>query len=224
MKTQLRREGAQTYFVVSDLDSVEAFGVQNLGFLPYTDGFAKAYPTTTPHLEVFYHHFARSIEEMILQRAGTRPVPWDRALQALLQRLTPYNLHWWLIGSAALVVRGIDVLPGDLDLAVDDAGALQLGEILFDTLVGPVEDARGWISTWFGRAFLHSRIEWAGGIREDVDKLGVTEFGPTAVRRLETISWQGYQMRVPPVDIQIEVSKRRGLRERTRKIEQILRP
>jgi len=44
------------------------------------------------------------------------------------------------------------------------------------------------------------------------------------VRRLETISWQGYQMRVPPVDIQIEVSKRRGLRERTRKIEQVLRP
>jgi hypothetical protein len=146
------------------------------------------------------------------------------ALEALLQRLAPYHLCWWLIGSAALVVRGIDVLPGDLDLVVDDTGALLLEEVLFDSLVGPVEDARGWIGTWFGRAFLQSRIEWAGGIREDVDEQGVTEFGPVAAGRLESISWYGYQMRVPPLAIQVEVSKRKGLEERARKIEQALHP
>jgi D-hexose-6-phosphate mutarotase len=79
MKTHLKQEGAQTYFVVSDLNAIEVSGVQELGFLPYADGWARAYPSTTPHLEVFYHHFARCAQEMILQRAGTRLVPWQRA-------------------------------------------------------------------------------------------------------------------------------------------------
>jgi hypothetical protein len=220
MKTRWNTEGTQTYFIISDLDLTYENAVQEFGFRPHADGFAKAYPTATPHLEIFYHHFARSAEEMILQRVGVHPVPWDQALQALLQRLAQHNLQWWLIGSAALAVRGLDIIPHDLDLIVDDTGAIKLGEILCDSLIGPVEDAHDWISTWFGRAFLHSRIEWAGGIRENVDKHGVTEFGPTAVRHLETITWQGYPLLVPPLDIQREVSKRRGLKDRVRKIEQ----
>ena len=47
-----------------------------------------------------------------------------------------------------------------------------------------------------------------GGIGEDVDEDGVTEFGSLAARRLELITWQGYQIRVPSLEIQAEVSKR----------------
>ena len=220
MKTRWNTEGTQTYFIISDLDSAFENIMKELGFIPYDDGFAKIYPTTTPHLEIFYHNFARSAEEMILQRAGVHSIPWDQALQALLQRLAQYNIQWWLIGSAALAVRGLDIIPHDLDLIVDDEGAIKLGEIMSDALIGPVEDAHGWISTWFGRAFLHSRIEWAGGIRTNVDEYGVTEFGPTAGRRLETITWRGYPLLIPPLDIQRDVNERRGLKDRVRKIEQ----
>src|SRR5258708_33315241 len=99
---------------------------------------------------------------MILQRAGIQRVPWESALQALLQRLEGQHIHWWLIGSCALAARGLDVVPGDLDLVTDEAGSHRLAELLFDQLVGPVDDAGGWISHWFGRAFLHGRIEWVG--------------------------------------------------------------
>lgn len=50
MKTQLRTVGPKTYFIVSHLDAVQAHGIQNLGFTPFEDGFARAYPTATPHL------------------------------------------------------------------------------------------------------------------------------------------------------------------------------
>ena len=222
MKTMCKTEGTQTYFIVSDLDLVYHDGVRNFGFTLHGNDFVRAYPTTTPYLDVFYQHFSRTAEEMILQSVGVRPVPWDQSLQALLQRLAPYNLHWWLIGSAALAARGLDVLPRDIDLVVDDLSAKKLGEILFDTLIGPVEDAQGWISHRFGRAFLHSRVEWAGGIVEDVDQHGITEFGPTATRRLETIIWRGYRVPVPPLDIQLEVSKRRELHDRVEKIERAM--
>ncbi|SRR5579875_313245 len=218
MRISSRTTGDKTYFILSDLDSQEQEGARNLAFTPYEDGLAIVYPASAPHMDVFYQQFARVAEEMILQKAGARPVPWDQALLALLQRLEGKDIHWWLIGSAALAVRGLDVLPGDLDLVTDDAGSHLLGEVLFDALVGPVEDARGWISRWFGRAFLHARIEWIGAPIPESDHQGVTEFGPTAESQLESLSWRGYALRVPPLTIQLAVNERRGLNERVQKI------
>lgn len=73
----------------------------------------------------------------------------------LFQKVEQQDIQWYLAGSAALAARGLDVAPRDLDLIADDAGAHSLGDLLFDTLIHPVEDARGWISNWFGRAFFH---------------------------------------------------------------------
>lgn len=114
------------------------------------------------------------------------------------------------------------MVPGDLDLVTDEAGSHLLAEILSDVLTGPVEDASGWISHWFGRAFLHARIEWIGGPVATADAHGVTEFGPAAADSLETIHWQGYTLRVPPLAIQLQVNERRGMVDRVEKIKQAI--
>ncbi|HEX6478895.1 MAG TPA: hypothetical protein VF043_08615 [Ktedonobacteraceae bacterium] len=220
MKTLCKTEGMQTSFIISDLDPIYDDAVRELFFTSHENGFAKTFPANTPHLDVFYRHFAQTAEEIILQTARIRPAPWEQALLAFMQKIEHQDIQWYLAGSAALAARGLDVTPRDLDLIVDDAGAHALGVLLFDTLIQPVEDSRGWISNWFGRAFLHTRIEWIGGVREDVDEHGMTEYGPAAASRLETINWQGYEVLVPPLHIQLEVSKRRGLDERVRKITQ----
>jgi hypothetical protein len=218
LRTSYRTAGDKTYFILSDLDPQAQEGAHSMAFTPYEDGLAIVYPADTPHLDVFYQQFARVAEEMILQKVSTRPVPWDQALLALLQRLEGKHIHWWLVGSAALAVRGLDILPGDIDLVTDDAGSQLLGAVLFDALVGPVEDARGWISKWFGRAFLHARIEWIGAPIPESDQQGVTEFGSIAESQLEILSWHGYELRVPPLAIQLAVNERRGLNERVQKI------
>jgi hypothetical protein len=222
MKTLCKTEGVQTYFIISDLDQIYYDAVRELFFMPYEDGFAKVYLSNTPLLDIFYRQFARTAEEMVLQTARVRPAPWEQSLLALMQRLAGKGLQWHLVGSAPLAARGLEVAPRDLDLAVDDAGAHQLGDILFDALIQPVEDARGWICNWFGRAFLHTRIEWIGGASKECDEHGITEYGPRAVSCLETINWRGYEVWVPPLDIQLEVSKRRGLDERVKKIKQAM--
>lgn len=224
MRTLYRIEGEKTYFVVYDLDPPGQEGARNLAFTPYEDGLAKAYPTDTPHLDVFYQQFASAAEAMILQRAGVQPVPWEPALEALLQRLEGQSIHWWLGGSCALAARGLDVLPGDLDLVTDESGSHRLAELLDDVLIGPVEDITSWnwICHWFGRAFLHARIEWIGAPIPESDQHGVTEFGPVAAGSLETIHWRGYDLRVPPLAIQLAVNERRGLDDRVQKIKQVL--
>jgi len=222
METTFRTDGTQVYFILSDLDPAYHGAAQRLEFTEVEDGFARIYAANSPYLDRIYQNFTHNAEEMILQMAGIHPVPWEQALLAFLQRVDQQNIAWWLVGSTALAVRGLDIMPHDIDLSVDDEGAHKLGEILLDYLIEPIQDSCGWISNWFGRAFLHTRIEWVGGVDPKVDDDETTDFGPLAASRRETIHWQGYRMYVPPLDLQLEVSKRRGLTDRVEKIKRAI--
>ena len=147
---------------------------------------------------------------MVLQTARERPVPWREALAAFADVAESGGIRWRLAGSVALAVREIDVAPRDLDLATDNAGAQKLGDLLSDYLVEPVLSTPGWVANWFGRAFLHARVEWIG-----VDD-------PYAVEGLETVRWQGRALQVPPLEMQLEEDRHRGLTERVEKIERFL--
>jgi hypothetical protein len=48
---------------------------------------------------------------MVLQMAQVQPVPWDKVLSAFLQIIEGQPINWWLAGSAALTVRGLDITP-----------------------------------------------------------------------------------------------------------------
>jgi hypothetical protein len=222
MKTIRKTEGTTTLFIIADLDPAYHDAVRVLYYSPVEDGFAKSYPADTPHLDRIYQNFEQYAEEMVLQTAQVRLVPWDKALFAFLQIIEDNRINWWLTGSTALAVRGLDIAPRDLDLIVDDASAPKLGELLLDYLVEPVLPSTGWIGNWFGRAFLHARLEWVGGVNASVDTPHVSDFGPTAASRLEAVNWHGKAIRVPPLDLQLQVSERRGLTGRAEKIKRML--
>ena len=108
--------------------------------------------------------------------------------------------------------------PCDLDLVVDDESARKLAEILTDHLVEPLQVSEGWIWDSFGRAFLGARLEWVGGVNDGADAPELGDFGPTAGKQLVVIEWRGHDVRVPPLDLQLAVSERRGLTDRADKI------
>ncbi|MGB8215529.1 MAG: hypothetical protein WCE68_18410 [Anaerolineales bacterium] len=222
MKTACKTEGSQTSFIVTDVEPAYLDAVRGLYYGPIAGGFGKTYPADTPHLEHIYRNFEQSAQEMVLQAARVHPVEWDKALSAFLQAIEGANINWWLTGSAALAVRGLDILPGDLDLVVDDAGASKLGELLLDHLVEPLQPSPGWIWNWFGRAFWYARLEWVGRVNASADSPQLVDFGPAAAKRLEVVEWRGKEIRLPPLDLQLEVSRRRGLPERAEKISRFL--
>jgi hypothetical protein len=133
------------------------------------------------------------------------------------------NCANWLAGSTALAVRGARFEPGDVDLVCSDEGALSLGMIFADALIEPVvRDSSGSLSDYWGRAFLTARLEWIGTPKAGVDSPSPSDFGPVAASRLETVTWEGWQLRVPPLDLQRAVSQRRGLTARVALIDAIL--
>ncbi len=223
MRTLFRRDGEHACFVVADLEAAYHEGARGLAFEQVGGEFVRRFPADSPHIEQIYDTFVRHAKEMIAQKAGVRPAPWDAALEAFLYRVEGHGVDWWLVGSAALAVRGLDVTPGDLDLSVDDGGARRLAELLRDDLVEPFVPTPGWFCNWWGRAFLGARVEWIGGADERADTPHVSDFGPAAARRREVVIWRGHTLRVPPLDLQLAVNERRGRAARADVIRQAMR-
>jgi hypothetical protein len=195
---------------------------RRLGYGKVDGGFGSPCPKDSPHVHRAFANFQRFVRPMIMQAAGVEKVPWDRALRALLQLFDGHEFDWWLLGSAALAVRELDVVPHDVDLVVADAAVSEIEELLLEHLVQPVVSTPGWVHNSFARAFLHSRIEWVGGVSPLADEFFLSDQGPYAASHLEVVQWGGYEIRVPPLALQLEVSKRRGLTERVQIIERAL--
>jgi hypothetical protein len=175
----------------------------------------RAYPVDAPHLEQAWQNFDRHIGMVLRQAGRLEPVPWRAALRELCRRTDGQPVSWWLTGSAALAVRGAPIEPGDLDLVCDVPDAVALGDLFADCLLEPVVPAAAdSISDRWGRAFYAARIEWVGGVRSFVDEPDASDFGPAAAKRLETVIFERWQVRVPPLDLQRAVSARRGLTDR----------
>ncbi len=221
-----RREiSGRVFFTVSNLDPSLTKAVRDLGFQEVEGGFARVFSNDFASLNTIYDHFAASVEKMILQASGSLRLDWESSLESFLQRMRTEKMSgWWLTGSTALAVRGIGVLPRDIDFVVASGLEVRkLGEIMSDWLVEPVQKSEGWIARWFGRAFKESRIEWVGEVEDSVDRPEPCDFGPTAASQLQPVEWRGYTIPVPPLDLQLAVSTRRGMVEKAEKIRKAIR-
>jgi hypothetical protein len=167
-------------------------------------------------------NFARHLEEMIRQSARVAPVRWEQALDVFLERVDGSGLDWFLYGSGALAVRGIDVDPGDLDFHVSDA--YLAGRLFADLLVEPVTEMTGWIADRGGRAFCGCLFEWISAVHPDVDEPAPQEQGLVAASRLESAAWHFRRIPVAPLDLQLAVARQRGQHDRAAKIAKTLLP
>ena len=69
---------------------------------------------------------------------------------------------------------------------------------------------------------MYARVEWVGDVHTNTDQPYATDLGPIAASRREAVNWQGKEIRIPPLDLQLQVSERRGLGERVEKIKHYL--
>lgn len=130
VKGSCQTEGVITYFIVSNINP-KFHRMMRHQFYAEKDGiFTKGFPSDTPHLDTCYKNFARHIEEIILQMADVHLVPWEDALTDFLEKTAGHDIDWWLGGSAALAVRGVEITPHDLDVITDRSGALALHDVL----------------------------------------------------------------------------------------------
>ena len=222
MRFARRTVGENTEFWVFDVDPRLGTALETLIWEPREGGWVKSFPRPVPEQAVgAFANIQHLLEPLLYQYVGMTAVPWEAALDGVCGRLEAGGADWWLCGSAALAARGAAIVPRDLDLVVADADAIAVGGLLADGLIEPVCPA-GWpISNWWGRAFLHARVEWVGGVTIAADEPQVSDHGPAAANSLQTIRWRDWDIRVPPLHLQRAVSARRGLAGRVALIDNL---
>jgi len=216
MTTRRWTDAGTTWFAISGVGPELAAAEHVLmDYERHGDEWRRGYPVGTQGLDTCWQNFASCAELMLRQAARLEPVPWRETLHELCRRTSGRESGWWLAGSTALAVRGAPIEPGDIDLVCSADGALSLGAIFADALIEPaVYDSSSPIGDYWGRAFLTARLEWIGAPKPGVDSPVPSDFGPAAASRLETVTWEGWQLRIPPLDLQRAVSQRRGLTTR----------
>lgn len=215
MRFERRTAGENTEFWVHHVEPQFRAAFETLAWEPRDGSWVKSFrhPVREQATRA-YANIQHLLEPLLRQCTGISAIPWQAALETVCRRLEASGVDWWLCGSAALAVRGIAVVPHDVDLVVADADAVAVGDLLSDGLIEPVCPA-GWsISKWWGRAFLHARIEWVGGVTAAADEPQITDYGPAAADSLQVVGWRDWEIRIPPLHLQRAVSARRGMADR----------
>jgi hypothetical protein len=223
LSTELRLVGDRAQFLVQTDEPAYRRSLAELMFEERADGFARSFPANARGLHESYLRFKLTLQDVLDQAAGRRLPPWDEALDAVAERLRAARASWFLAGSAALAVRGIDIVPRDLDLVVADAP--RAIEALGDVQTEPVSANRpgAWIARWFGRGFLHARVEWIADVDPAIDTYATpNEYGPAAAARLDRVRWLDHDLLVAPLDVQLAVTEQRGLAARAEEIRDFL--
>jgi hypothetical protein len=223
MRFELSQAGGRCEFLGFDVDPRYAEAMEALGWEQAGDGWRRAIACQVAAAEQALANHRRFMLPVLRQATGEDPAPWQDALVEVAGRFAAAgDVDWFLGGSGALAVRGAPVTPHDLDLIVSEADSVRVGDLLADGILEPVATGEWPLSVWWGRAFLHARVEWAGGMTAACDDPDATDFGPSAARQLETVAWRGWQFRVPPLYLQRAVSERRGLMARVAMIDDLI--
>jgi hypothetical protein len=201
--------GVDLQLGLADVPADLAAAVDELGFARMGAVVSRRFPAGAPYAAQAAAHFEECAERMIYQAARIDKAPWRRALEDVLARLPADG--WFLAGSTALAVRGVQLDPRDVDLVAFDADSCaRIAEVLEDVLVEPLVDGGPLGEKWF-RAFSHARIECVGGPHASNDTPHPSDFGPFAMARLTTAHWRGFDIPVPPLELQLASRQRRGL-------------
>ena len=223
MDVELVRGVEEDRVVVRCDDAALGQALVDLYFARDGDGYAKRFPAGS-FTDGMLDRFREALVPLLRQTARLEAVPWREALRDAIRRLDRAGIDWWLVGSAALAVRGLQVEPRDIDFVVSDADARRAADAFEDVLIEPAVETDGWISRWFGRAWIDARVEWIAGVSPTVDEPVPSDFGPAAAAALAVIEWEQTVIRVPPIELQREVSARRGLADRVALIQALKGP
>ena len=76
---------------------------------------------------------------------------WENALLEFARICKENGVVWYLTGSACDAVRGIDVIPHDLDVEIFSKDWDKAQEALLNYIVEPFIETKGWARDYFGR-------------------------------------------------------------------------
>lgn len=219
MKFSIEECDDDIIFRIYDFDS-KYENVLKMCFYQFDEGsYIKRFPKETRYIDKIKTHFVHNAQAMFDQLGYFKPIPWEKALLEFIEKVEDTEIDWWLTGSCATCIRGIPFAPHDIDIMVDSKDVDRISALFSDYLIEPIIDTKGWVTKDFGVLFFHVRIDIASDPQESLDDPEPADCGPYAKRNLEELVWNGHKIRVPPLELQLNVNRRRERFDRVALIE-----
>lgn len=222
MKVTFDIAGDETIYRISDFD-LKYEPVLQMCFYENDKGtYIKKYPNNAKYLDLMKNRYQKYAKAMFDQLGYFSEVPWEKGLKSFCSTIEGSGIDWWLTGSVATCIRGIELKPHDIDIMVDSSQLDRFTELFKDYLIEPIIDSSGWVVKNFGVMFMDVRIDIAGDPFDILDKPYPVDCGPYAKNHLEIIKWEGFEIKIPPLELQLYVNKKRNRNDRVVAIEDFI--
>jgi len=218
MKCFCVENDAELVFCVVDVPASNADMVRHAWFIEDGEMYTKTYLKTAGVDHAWYRNrvdvervkenFARLGAAMFSGRPD-----WQTAFRILAGRLWDANIEWYAFGSSCEAVRGINIVPNDIDVIVHTRDFYRVKEVFTDEVVEPFVDNKDtWLVRYFGRLCV------AGTIVDVVaDEKMDNENHP-----YEQVSWAGHAILVEPFHNRLALERQRDRPDRLAAMEAYL--
>jgi hypothetical protein len=192
--------------------------LRGIGFEPDAEAtsFTWRFPDDAPSWEAVARNWPAQGRQFIDQVVGVELPDWPGALEWIADAAEDVGADWFLLGSAGLAVRGVDVRPGGVDIGMDEAGADRLGARAVAEVMQPIAPTHGWpVSTRYGRLFHAAPIQVVGGI---LDRDWPSPWDSQGRGELDSITWRDRTIRVTSLDREVQHARRMARYDHARAI------
>ena len=223
MKITFDENGEVVHYRIHNFDKKYEPILQSCFYQQVENGYIKIYPRHAKYLDNMMVRYAAHAQEMFDQLGYFQAAPWEKGLEQFCQKIDRAGIDWWLTGSCAACIRGIELQPHDIDIMIDSKDVENMTELFQDVLIEPIVDTHGWVTKDFGVIFMDVRIDIASDPDPILDHPDPIDCGPYARDHIETLHWNGHDIRIPPIELQITANKKRGRHNRVKKMEEYVR-
>lgn len=131
-------------------------------------------------------NFTKYGETAIKQKLRLIPAPWEKALDLFISEIQKVGVDWYIHGSTAMKLWGIDVEPKDVNIIIPNYSDFdKVRDHFCRFAIRPIERCEDWVMSGLGEVFMEAVISIAFHNKElepyDMNKLGKISFKGTDV-------------------------------------------
>lgn len=213
MKVAVLKNPYTFAYVVSDVPEDGRARLLDDLYWPVEHSFLKQW-AENPDMEIIAGNFEQHGVESLEQLLKIRPAPWEQALSAFIEKLAGTGIRWYIHGSAAMAIWGIDVAPRDLNIIFPDLSDFdRIRQLFLDDTIYPLELCPGWIMGGLGGVFIHANIGIAFNNATDV---------PSDINQPQEVDWMGRKIAISPLEWLKRDNQHYGRPERVELIERFM--
>ena len=213
MKVAVLKNTYAFAYVVSDVQEEYRSRLLDDLYWPVEHSFLKQWGNG-PDMEIIAGNFEAHGVESLEQLLKIRPAPWEQALSAFIEKLAGTGIRWYIHGSAAMAIWGIDVTPRDLNIIFPDLSDFDsVRQLFLADIIYPIELCPGWLMGGLGGLFIHANIGLAFMNASDV---------PFDMSQLKDVEWMGRKIAISPLEWLKRDNQNYGRSERVELIERFL--